>query len=243
MSRCIVLDTETTGLDPRQGHRIIEVACVELIDHLPTGKQFHRFVYPDRDIDADAERVHGISLKSLVGQPRFHDSEVCDDLMNFIGDAPIVAHNASFDRGFINNELALAGRAQTPISQWIDSLAIAQQKFPGGINSLNGLCKRFKISLEDREKHGALIDAQLLAEVYLELHGGRERRLELGEVHQSDLANPQARTRNHGDRPGPVHSMLTDDERSKHEAFIGKLGPQSIWARLLAPDECVLNPE
>jgi DNA polymerase-3 subunit epsilon len=236
MTRCVVLDTETTGLDPKQGHRLIEVGCVELVDYLPTGKQFHCLVYPDREIDADAERVHGISLDSLKGKPRFHEPEICDALMTFIGDDPIVAHNAAFDRSFINNELVLAGRAPPPVSQWIDSVALARKKLPGAAYSLDALCRRFKISLEGREKHGALIDAQLLAAVYLELHGGRERKLELESQRVEVVPVSPSEARSHGQRSKPVPSQLTAEENLNHQAFLRKLGPESVWAKILTLD-------
>ena len=175
MSREIVLDTETTGLDPKQGHRLIELGCIELNDLLPTGREFHCYVDPQRQIDPEAERVHGISNAFLEGKPRFEDPQVCDAFLDFIGDATLIAHNAPFDRGFINAELERAGRTPPPVDRWCDTLPMAQKRFPGMYNSLDALCKRFKISLADRDKHGALIDAQLLAAVYLELQGGKER--------------------------------------------------------------------
>ncbi|HZZ36530.1 MAG TPA: DNA polymerase III subunit epsilon, partial [Caulobacteraceae bacterium] len=177
MAREIVLDTETTGLYPRDGHRLIEIACVEIDECVPTGRTFHAFIHPERDIDPDAERVHGISLASLQGKPLF--AEIVDEFLAFIGDATLVAHNAEFDRGFINAELERLGREVTPASRWVDTLAMAAKRFPGMYNSLDALCKRFKISLSEREKHGALIDTRLLAGVYLELQGGRERALDL----------------------------------------------------------------
>ena len=180
MPREIVLDTETTGLDPYSGHRLIEIACVELEDSIPTGRSFYRLMDPEREIDADAERVHGVSLAFLADKPKFADPEVVEAFLEFVGDAVLIAHNAAFDRDFINAELERAGRRPLPEARWIDTLGLAQKRFPGMYNSLDALCKRFKISLAEREKHGALIDAKLLAGVYLELQGGRERRLDLG---------------------------------------------------------------
>ena len=165
MAREIVLDTETTGLDPRTGHRLVEIACVELEDFLPTGRSFHRYVHPERDSDPEAERVHGLTSAFLADKPRFGEPHVCDALLEFIGEAVVVAHNAAFDRGFVNHELERAGRAGLPEARWVDTLPLAQKRFPGVHNSLDALCKRFKISLAEREKHGALIDAQLLAAV------------------------------------------------------------------------------
>lgn len=233
MARHIVLDTETTGLDPRSGHRLIEIACVEVVDFMPTGKSFHRYIHPDRAIDPDAERVHGISLAKLEGKPRFHEPVVCEEFLAFIGeDDPIVAHNAPFDRGFINAELERAGRPLTPDHRWIDTLQIAKKKFPGMYNSLDALCKRMKISLEGREKHGALIDAQLLAAVYLELQGGKERALDLttGFARQAVGAAVAAA---YGARPRPLPPRISNSEREAHDAFVRDvLKDKAVWLTL-----------
>src|SRR5690606_4816406 len=172
MAREIVLDTETTGFDPATGDRLVEIACLEIEDFIPTGRSYHTYIDPEREMPADAERVHGLSTAFLRGKPKIH--EVVDEFLDFVADAPIVAHNATFDRTFVNWELGLCSRQHLPEERWIDTLALAKQRFPGMHNSLDALCKRFKISLADREKHGALIDARLLAAVYLELKGGRE---------------------------------------------------------------------
>ncbi len=232
MAREIVLDTETTGLDHRTGDRLIEVACVELEDLLPTGRTFHRLVHPDRDIHPDAERVHGISLASLEGKPRFHQPEVCDALLDFIGEAAVVAHNAGFDRGFLNDELDRAGRAPLPDERWVDTLALAQRRFPGMGNSLDALCKRFKISLAEREKHGALIDARLLAAVYLELRGGRERGLDLDPVAVAAEPMRIAEPVVHSPRPRPLAPRSTEAERQAHAAFVrAALKGKAIWLK------------
>ncbi len=233
MLREIVLDTETTGLDPKTGHRLIEVGCIELLDYLPTGRTFHRYIHPDREIDPEAERVHGISLAFLADKPRFHEPDVCDAMLEFIGDAALVAHNAAFDRGFINHELKRANRPILEEARWIDSLPLAQKKFPGMYNSLDALCKRFKISLADRTKHGALLDAQLLAGVYLELRGGKERGLDLTPQTQRRAdAGVGASTVTHGPRPRPLAPRSTEAERGAHEAFIrGTLKGGAIWAK------------
>ena len=178
MAREIVLDTETTGLDFKGGHRLIELGCVELDDFIPTGRTFHRYIHPERDIDAGAQAVHGVSLEFLADKPRFHEADVCEAFLEFVADAPVIAHNAPFDRSFINGELERAGRTTLDVTRWIDTLPMAQKRFPGMYNSLDALCKRFRISLAEREKHGALIDARLLAAVYLELKGGKERGLD-----------------------------------------------------------------
>jgi DNA polymerase-3 subunit epsilon len=235
MRREIVLDTETTGLDTRRGDRIIEIACVELDDYTPTGRHFHCYIDPERDIDPDAERVHGISRAFLTGKPRFADPEVATAFLTFVADSPLVAHNAGFDRGFVNYELALAGLAILPEDRWVDTLALAQQRFPGMYNSLDALCKRFNVSRAERTKHGALIDAQLLAQVYLELRGGRERRLELEPSRQSPGVQTLAQAR-HGPRPRPLSARLSAAELAAHEAFVrDELKADSLWARLAAP--------
>ena len=233
MLREIVLDTETTGLDPKTGHRLIEIGCVELMDYLPTGRTFHRYVHPDREIDPEAERVHGISLAFLADKPRFHQPEVCDALLEFIGDATLVAHNAGFDRGFVNHELKRANRPILEEARWIDSLPLAQKKFPGMYNSLDALCKRFKISLADRTKHGALLDAQLLAGVYLELRGGKERGLDLApQVQRQTTAGPGVTAVTHGPRPRSLAPRSTEEERAAHEAFVrGTIKSSALWSR------------
>src|SRR5258706_2302977 len=215
MPREIVLDTETTGLYPADGHRLIEIACVEIDECVPTGRTFHAYVHPERDIDPDAERVHGISLASLEGRPRF--AEIADAFLAFIGDATLVAHNAAFDRGFINAELERLGLALTHEARWVDTLAMAQKKFPGMYNSLDALCKRFKISVAEREKHGAMIDTRLLAGVYLELQGGRERALDLTQAAARGVAQAIAQAA-YGARPRPLADRITPEERTAHEA-------------------------
>jgi DNA polymerase-3 subunit epsilon len=233
MAREIVLDTETTGLDHKTGHRLIEVACVEVEDFMPTGRSFHRLIHPDREIDPDAERVHGISLASLKDKPRFNHPDVCDALLEFVGDSIVVAHNAPFDRGFLNSELSRAGKPLLAEPRWIDTLSLAQKRFPGMHNSLDSLCKRFKISLAEREKHGALIDATLLAAVYLELRGGRERGLDLGGP-QTASAGPQASVGPvaHGPRPRPLAPRSTEAERDAHANFVrGTLKDKAIWLK------------
>jgi DNA polymerase-3 subunit epsilon len=230
MARAIVLDTETTGLDPRSGHRLVEVGCIELDDYIPTGKSFHKYIHPERDIDADAERVHGISLAMLADKPKFH--EICDELLDFVADAPLVAHNAPFDRGFINHELERAGREVLHESRWIDTLKLAQKRFPGMYNSLDALCKRFKISLAERDKHGALLDARLLASVYLELQGGRERAFDLTTQTLVATATSAAVQAAYGARPRPLAPRSTDEERALHESFVRDvLKDKAVWLK------------
>lgn len=240
MAREIVLDTETTGFDPKTGDRLIEVGCIEIEDLLPTGQTFHRFVNPERLIPAEAIRVHGITDDKVKDAPKFH--EVAADLMEFIGDAPIIAHNAAFDRNFIDFELDRCGRAITGEPRWIDTLQLAQKRFPGMPNSLDALCKRFKISLVERSLHGALIDARLLAEVYLELRGGKERALDLtSSVAIAAMAAAAGGARR---RPTPLAPRSTAAERERHLAFLVEtLKDHSLWAgygvTIDAPDTSV----
>ena len=232
MAREIVLDTETTGLDHRTGHRLIEIACVELDDLIPTGRSFHRYMDPERDIEAGAERVHGISIGMLAGKPKFADAEVVEEFLDFIADAALVAHNASFDRNFVNAELERAGRVRLPDHRWIDTLGLAQARFPGMYNSLDALCKRFKISLAERDKHGALIDAKLLAGVYLELKGGRERGFDLSHNKVERPATGSLGVAGgYGARPRPLAPRATAEERERHAAFIlAVLKDGGVWA-------------
>lgn len=234
MRREIVLDTETTGIDVRSGHRLVEVGCIEVVDFVPTGKSFHYYVDPCREVEADAERVHGLSNTFLAGKPKFH--EIADELLEFIGDAVVIAHNAPFDRGFLNTELEMAGRAAVPEPRWADTLAMARKRFPGMHNSLDALCKRFKISLAERDKHGALLDARLLAAVYLELQGGRERALDFAVVASAETVESVSMevTRvTYGARPRPLALRSTEDERAAHTAFVQKaLKDKAIWLQL-----------
>lgn len=231
MAREIVLDTETTGFDPLTGDRLVEVACLEIEDFIPTGRHFHIYIDPERDMPAEAEKVHGLSSAFLRGKPKFADSDCVEKLMEFIGAAPIVAHNAAFDRAFLNWELENCGRTIFPDDQWVDTLALAKVRFPGMHNSLDALCKRFKISLSEREKHGALIDAKLLAAVYLELKGGRERRLELTSAMAAQAVSA-ARQSSYGARPRPLPVRSTDAERELHAAFIREtVKDETLWSK------------
>jgi DNA polymerase-3 subunit epsilon len=170
--REIILDTETTGLDPRAGHRLVEIGCLELVNHVPTGAQYHAYVDPERDMPADAFAVHGLSTQFLTGKPVF--AQVVDELLTFLGDARLVIHNAEFDLRFLNAELERLGFPPILLSRCVDTVAIARRKFPGAPASLDALCRRFAIDNSARTRHGALLDAELLAEVYLELIGGRQ---------------------------------------------------------------------
>lgn len=232
MAREIILDTETTGLDPQKGHRLIEIGCIEIDDLLPTGRSWHRLVDPERLIDPEAIRVHGITDAMVRGQPKFAD--VCDELLEFLGDDPVVAHNAAFDRGFINHELERVARFAVPVPRWVDTYALAQKRFPGTSNSLDALCRRFKISLAEREKHGALIDAKLLAAVYLELRGGKERGLDFALPVVPGAVNALAKV-DYGARPRPLGSLITEAEAAAHAAFVRDvLKDKAIWNDLAA---------
>ncbi|MBI1197332.1 MAG: DNA polymerase III subunit epsilon [Phenylobacterium sp.] len=231
MAREIVLDTETTGFDPRTGDRLVELACLEIEDFVPTGRSFHVYIDPCRDMPAEAEKVHGLSSAFLRGKPKFEEPEVADAFLEFVGEARLIAHNAGFDRGFLNWELANCNRVEIPEHRWIDTLALAKQRFPGMHNSLDALCKRFKISLSEREKHGALIDAKLLAAVYLELKGGRERSLALGGGALGEAAAITARAA-YGARSRPLAPRSTEAEREVHAAFIREtVKSEDLWSR------------
>ncbi len=191
--REIIVDTETTGLDPASGHRIVEVACLELVNYLPSGRYYQQYLNPERDMPADAEAIHGLSAAFLSDKPHFADC--ADALMAFIDDAPLVIHNAEFDMRFLNAELTQLGRPPLSPPTVIDTLQLARQKFPGAPASLDALCRRFTIDNSARTRHGALLDAELLAEVYLELIGGRQAGLELvATLRQQSSVGSTART-------------------------------------------------
>ena len=237
MAREIVLDTETTGLDPKSGHRVIEIACIEVEDLLPTGAHFHRYIEPDREIDPDAERVHGISRSSLRGKPRFHEPEIAHAFLDFVGDARLVAHNAAFDRGFVNMELERAGLAALPDARWICTYQLAQKRFPSMHNSLDALCKRYKISLAERDKHGALIDTKLLALVYLELQGGKERALNFAPASASGAATGMVERPAYGQRPRALPPLSTAEERDRHAAWlVATFKVETLWAKVIAAE-------
>ncbi|MBU4434267.1 MAG: DNA polymerase III subunit epsilon [Alphaproteobacteria bacterium] len=230
MAREIILDTETTGFDPKTGDRLVEIGCIEVLDFMPTGKSFHEYCDPLRDMPAEAQKVHGLSSEFLTGKPRFE--AIADRFLEFVGDSVVVAHNAAFDRSFVNFELQKCGRGILPESQWVDTLAMAKKRFPGMYNSLDALCKRYKISLESRDKHGALIDAHLLAEVYLELQGGKERALELTAVVTAEMT-AQLSAGAYGARPRPLAARSTPAEREIHVEWIqSTLKDKAVWVKL-----------
>lgn len=230
--REIVLDTETTGMEPAEGDRLIEIGCVELDGHAPTGRVFHHYLNPERDVPAEATAVHGITAEFLKDKPVF--SQVFADFLEFVGDAPLIIHNADFDMKFINAELKKVGHGGIPAKQVVDTLAMARRKFPGSPASLDALCRRYDIDLSGRELHGALLDAQLLAEVYIELLGGRQRGLGLDAQEASSggsaaapLVSLQAVKEKKARAPRP-HAAGAD-ERAAHAEMVGKL-TDPIWA-------------
>ncbi|MEE2526634.1 DNA polymerase III subunit epsilon [Hyphobacterium sp. HN65] len=223
--REIVFDTETTGLDPQTGDRITELGCVEVEDFIPTGRTWHAYVNPQRSIPEKVTEITGLTAEFLADKPLFAD--VADGFLEFVGDARVVAHNAPFDRGFINMELTRIGKPIIENDRWVDTVVIARKKFPGAHASLDALCKRFGISLETRDKHGAIIDALLLADVYLELNGGRERALDLSD--DRGEAGGSVTFPKRPARPEPLVTRLTMEEREAHEAFVATLGESPIW--------------
>jgi DNA polymerase III subunit epsilon len=235
MMREVVLDTETTGLDARRGDRIIEIGCVELINRIPTEKTFHHYIHPeDREVHPDAQAIHGISMDFLRDKPKFH--EVAPEFVDFIGDAPLVIHNAAFDIGFINAELQRLRHPAIGMERVVDTLALAKRKYPGGPNSLDALCKRYQIDNSKRTFHGALLDSWLLAEVYLELLGERQATLGLAQTvtRQQSLSVATALTIRA--RPRPLASRLNEADVAAHRAFIDTLGPEAIWIRFDRPE-------
>jgi len=227
--REIVLDTETTGLDPASGHRVVEIGCVELFNHLPTGRVFHKYLNPERDMPEEAFKVHGLSEEFLSTQPLFAD--VAQEFVDFVGNDLLVIHNAEFDMKFLNWELKIQGRPQMPMEQSIDTVKMARKKFPGSPANLDALCRRFGIDNSARDKHGALLDAELLAEVYLELIGGREPGLSLlgkgGNGARPEGQAISAETPKREARPPRPHAP-TEEELEAHKAFLGKL-KKAIW--------------
>jgi DNA polymerase-3 subunit epsilon len=224
--REIVLDTETTGLDPFQGHRMVEIGCIELVNQIPSGQSFHRYLNPERDVPAEAAEVHGLSAEFLRDKPPF--AEIVDDLLAFIGGAPLVAHNALFDLGFLNAELERAGKAPLARERFIDTLLLARRKHPAGPNRLDDLCGRYGIDNSRRTKHGALLDAEILAEVYLELIGARQAQLVLLEA-GAGAVSLQAGAIAIRLRPQPQPPRLTADEREAHLEFLVTLADRPIW--------------
>ncbi len=223
--REIVLDTETTGLDPLDGHRLVEVGCIELINRIPSGQTFHSYFNPERSMPAEAFAVHGLGDDFLKDKVFF--AEVADEFIAFLGDAPLVIHNAAFDIGFLNAELERAGRPLIARERMVDTLLLARRKHPGGSNRLDDLCVRYAIDNSRRTKHGALLDAELLAEVYVELIGARQAQLVLSQAAVPDrVAGEPIIIRQ---RLVPLVVTITAEERAAHRAFIASLGENAIW--------------
>jgi DNA polymerase III subunit epsilon len=223
MSRSVLFDTETTGFEPLTGDRVIEIAAIELENDLPTGKQFYALLDPERDIPADSTRIHAITNAHVEGKPKF--LEVAEEMLEFFADSPLIAHNAPFDFGFISAELERIGRPPLDRLRMVDTLVLAKQRFPGMPNSLDALCRRFEVDLSARTTHNALLDCKLLAEVYVELTGGRQRGLVLETEASLSFAQytaPASRI--------PRRIALTEGQRQAHEAFISKI-KEPLWLK------------
>ncbi|MGA8320044.1 MAG: DNA polymerase III subunit epsilon [Xanthobacteraceae bacterium] len=232
--REIVFDTETTGLNPFQGDRMVEIGCIELVNRFPTGKTFHYYFNPERDMPEQAFKVHGLSIESLKDKPLFADK--VDELIAFLGDdVALVAHNAMFDLGFLNAELERAGRGAVSRERIVDTLLLARRKHPGAANRLDDLCVRYAIDNSRRTKHGALLDAELLAEVYIELIGARQAQLGLSQTAAPvRIAGEPIVLR---ERPVPLPPRLSEEERAAHRRFIATLGENAIWRDYVSANE------
>ena len=233
--REIVLDTETTGLDPVTGDRVVEIGGIELLNRFPTRNSFHLYLNPDRDMSPEAEAVHGLSATFLADKPRF--AQCVEGFLAFLGDAKLVIHNASFDIGFLNAELARTGHRPIAAERVVDTLALARRKHPGAQNSLDALCARYGIDNSNRVKHGALLDAELLAEVYIELTGGRQTGLAFEAADFVAGASVQMAARKALPRPVPLPSPLGEAQRAAHAAFIATLGEKAVWRDYLEPPQ------
>ena len=226
MTRQIVLDTETTGINPKQGHRIIEIGCIELLDRKITGDSKHWYIHPERDIDAGAEKVHGISLRSLEGKPKF--IEIIDEFLEYIKGSELIIHNAPFDIGFIDHELRLAGAKYKNTAHYatvLDTLVMARMKHPGQRNSLDALCSRYSVDNSNREWHGALLDSELLAQVYLLMSGGQTQMFSAEDGAQEAAVKVEVKRTNNSRKPLPVIPPNEEELRS-HEAYLSALGDE-----------------
>lgn len=225
MLRELVLDTETTGLDPKDNHRVIELACVELINYIPTGAYWHWYFNPERDVPAAATQVHGLTAAFLADKPRFVDK--AEEIVGTLSDARLIIHNAPFDVGFLNSEFSRTGHAPIDFARVVDTLALARRKHPGSPNNLDALCRRYGIDNSNRKKHGALLDSELLADVYLKLIGAEQAKLSFGAQESAVTVEVAAKAKK---RPRPLSPRLSPEELAAHEAFIGTLGEKAIWA-------------
>jgi DNA polymerase III subunit epsilon len=233
--REIVFDTETTGLEPYQGHRLLEIGCIELVNRFPTGQSFHRYINPERDVPAEAFNVHGLSFEFLKDKPLFAD--VAHDFLSFIAGDTLVIHNAAFDVGFLNAELARVAGPEVTMDRVTCTLQLARRRHPAGPNSLDALCKRYSIDNSKRTKHGALTDSTLLAEVYIELLGVRQAALGLamdGSSAQGGEVLGALRKRKAAQRPAALPPRLTPEAEAEHRAFVETLGVKALWRRYLA---------
>ena len=228
--REIVLDTETTGFDPEQGDRIVEIGGVELLNHMPTGRTFHQYINPQRAMPQEAFAVHGLGHEFLADKPLFRD--IAEGFMTFLGDAKLVIHNAAFDMKFLNAELGWVGMPSIPWERAVDTLEMARKKFPGSPASLDALCRRFGIDNSDRTLHGALLDSEILAEVYLELIGGRQPDFALNAGYVARGAGIAAEQEwRPAPRPESLASRLSEAERAAHAAFVETLGDDALWKK------------
>ncbi len=227
--REIVLDTETTGLSPDNGDRVVEIGCVELINHVPTSNTFQVYLNPEKQMDPGAEKVHGLTNEFLVDKPKFID--VADDFLSFIGSSTLVAHNTDFDVGFLNSELSRAKKEKIKTNRVVDTLKIARTKYPGARNSLDALCKRFSIDNSNRELHGALLDSELLAEVYLELVGGKEPNFELSSITRSPVNRINKSYISQLSRKKKLEPRISEADEKNHKEFLLSFPKQSIWLK------------
>ncbi len=234
MLREIVLDTETTGTDHAKGDRVIEIGCVELLSHIPTGRSYHVYINPERPVSAGAFAVHGLSDEFLADKPVF--ATIADEFADFVGDARLVIHNAAFDIGFLNAEFARTGHRPYNLPDVVDTLSMARRKHQGAANNLDALCARYGIDNSRRTKHGALLDAEILAEVYIELIGGRQVGFDLSLQPSARRAAAQSQAARAA-RPRNLISRLTEAERAAHEAFIQSLGESALWRDYLGAPE------
>ena len=225
--REIVLDTETTGFDPESGDRIVEIGAVELFNHVSTGRTYHQYINPERTMPQEAFEVHGLGDDFLRDKPVF--AKIADDFLAFVQDSKLVIHNASFDMKFLNAELGWLKKRQLPMDQAVDTLAIARKKFPGSPASLDALCRRFGIDNAARTLHGALLDSEILAEVYLELIGGKQPDFGLNVDQGRSSSEPGAADWRPYKRPEPLPPRITESEKAAHAAFVKKLGEKSLW--------------
>jgi DNA polymerase-3 subunit epsilon len=230
--REIALDTETTGLDPAQGHRIVEIGAIEMVNQIATGATFHALINPEREVPDEAFRIHGHSTAALSGQPPF--AAIVDEFLAFVGEDRLVIHNADFDLRFINAELAALGRAPIAAERVVDTLALARRKHPGAPNNLDALCDRYRIDRSRRIRHGALLDAEILVELYGELTGGRQRSLTFASIEREREAGAPAAARR--TRSFPLAPRVDDAERRAHRALVAALGEGAIWRRYAAPE-------